>query len=156
MTIAIDVEDESWNAVPGLDALAPKAVRAAFAAAGTDAEDFDTSILFTDDAAIAALNAQWRGKDMATNVLSFPAGDMPRTGGEARPLGDIVLASGVIAREAAEQGKSLPDHTTHLIIHGVLHLLGYDHEDDGEADEMERLEAEILKGLGISDPYERQ
>ena len=71
-------------------------------------------------------------------------------------LGDIVLASGVVAREASQQGKSLPDHVAHLIVHGILHLLGHDHEDDDEADRMERLETEILKGLGISDPYERQ
>lgn len=156
MTIAIDVEDAGWEAIPGLDVLTRQAAAAAFTATGLIAEDFDTSILFTDDAAIAALNAQWRGKDHATNVLSFPAEDMPLPDGEPRPLGDIVLALGVVSREAADQGKTLPHHATHLIIHGMLHLLGYDHEDDGEAEEMEGLETEILKGLGISDPYERQ
>jgi probable rRNA maturation factor len=79
---------------------------------------------------------------------------MPIPEGEPRPLGDIVLSHGVIAREAAEQGKTLHDHTAHLIVHGVLHLLGFDHETDEEAGEMERLETDILKGLGISDPYE--
>ena len=117
----------------------------------------EVALLFTDDQAIAEINAEWRGKNAPTNVLSFPApADMPVPAGETRPLGDVVLAYGVVAREAADQGKTLRDHTTHLILHGVLHLLGYDHEDDEEAEEMERLEAGILKGLGISNPYERQ
>ncbi len=156
MTVAIAVEDEAWNAIPGLEHLTRATVAAAFAVTGVEEAGFDASILFADDAAMAALNGKWRGKAHATNVLSFPAEDMPLPDGEARPLGDIILASGVVAREAAQQGKSLPDHTTHLIIHGLLHLLGYDHQDDGEAREMEGLETEILKGLGISDPYERQ
>ena len=79
---------------------------------------------------------------------------MPVPEGESRPLGDIALAYGVIAREAAEQGKTLRDHTVHLIVHGTLHLIGYDHETDEEAEEMEQLETGILKGLGVSDPYE--
>ena len=156
MSLVIDVEDQGWEAIPNLEALTRRAVAAAFAATGVDERQFDTSILFTDDTAAAQLNKEWRGKDYATNVLSFPAGAMPLPVGEARPLGDIVLAAGVVAREATERGKTLPDHAAHLIIHGLLHLLGYDHEDGGEADAMERLEAEILKGLGISDPYERQ
>jgi probable rRNA maturation factor len=156
MTIVTDVEDESWSAIPDLEKLTRNAVMAAFAATGTEESKLETDILFTGDKEISALNLEWRGKDQATNVLSFPADDMPLPDGVARPLGDIVLAAGVIAREALEQGKTLPDHTTHLIIHGVLHLLGYDHENDGEAQEMERLETDILKGLGISDPYERK
>ena len=97
----------------------------------------------------------WRGQGKPTNVLSFPTpADLPVPQGEARPLGDIVLARGVIAREAIEQGKTLRDHTVHLIVHGTLHLLGFDHEADDDALEMEALEMSILKGLGISDPYE--
>ena len=153
MTVSIEVEDESWLALAGLDALAQKAVDAALAGASMK-EPGDVALLFTDDSAIAEINAEWRGKDKPTNVLSFPAPDMPLPEGEARHLGDIVLAHGVIAREAAEQGKTLHDHTAHLIVHGVLHLLGYDHETDAEAEEMERLEAAILNGLGIADPYE--
>ena len=156
MTVTIAVEDEAWNAIAELEHLTRGAVAAAFAATGVEEAGFDASIVFADDAAIAELNGKWRGKAHATNVLSFPAEDMPLPAGEAKPLGDIILAWGVVASEAAQQGKSLPDHTTHLIIHGLLHLLGYDHEDDGEALEMEGLETEILKGLGISDPYERQ
>lgn len=155
MTVAIAVEDEAWNAIPEIAHLTRSTIAATFGATGVAEADFDTSIVFSDDAAMAALNGKWRGKPHATNVLSFPAEAMPLPAGEAKPLGDIILASGVVAREAAGQGKSLPDHTTHLIIHGLLHLLGYDHEDDGEAREMEGLETEILKGLGISDPYER-
>lgn len=154
MNVSIEVEDESWLALAGLDALAQKAVDAALAGASVK-EPGEVALLFTDDSAIAEINAEWRGKDKPTNVLSFPAPDMPVPEGEARHLGDIVLAHGVITREAAEQVKTLHDHTAHLIVHGVLHLLGYDHETDAEAEEMERLEAAILSRLGIADPYER-
>jgi len=154
MTVSIEVEDESWLALAGLDVLARRAVAAALAGASI-AEPGDVALLFTDDAAIAEINAEWRGKEKPTNVLSFPAPDMPVPEGEARHLGDIVLAHGVIVREAGEQGKTLHDHTAHLIVHGVLHLLGYDHETDAEAEEMESLETSILNGLGIADPYER-
>lgn len=153
MTVSIEVEHEAWLALAGLDALARRAVAAALAGAG-DKSGGEVALLFTDDAAIADINLEWRGKNKPTNVLSFPAPDMPVPDGEFHPLGDIVLAHGVIAREAAEQGKTLHDHTAHLIVHGVLHLLGFDHEDGEEAEAMERLEADILKGLGISDPYE--
>jgi probable rRNA maturation factor len=156
MTLTIDVEDAGWHAIPALEELTRRAADATFAATDVKPEDFDTAILFADDESVKVLNAQWRGKDSATNVLSFPAPEGVRVPeGEAIPLGDIVLASGVVAREAAEQAKTLPDHATHLIIHGLLHLLGYDHESEEEATEMEGLETDILKGLGISDPYER-
>jgi len=156
MTISIEVEDEAWAGLPGLEQLAQSAVEAALAAADVDSAGFNVAILLTDDDAIAAINAEWRGMEKPTNVLSFPTPeDMPVPDGESRPLGDIVLAHGVISREAAEQGKSLRDHATHLIVHGTLHLVGYDHEGDGEAEEMEELETRILKGLGISNPYER-
>jgi probable rRNA maturation factor len=156
MTVSIEVEDEAWAALPGLEVLARAAVDAALAVALSSDAAVDVAVLFTDDKAIAEINAEWRGKDMPTNVLSFPTAEgMPVPEGEGRQLGDIVLAYGVIAHEAAEQGKTLRDHTAHLIVHGTLHLLGHDHEGDGEAEEMEALETRILKGLGISDPYER-
>ena len=137
MTISIEVEDEAWTRMlPGLEALTDTAVKAALAACGVSEHQTEVFVLFTDDSAIAELNDKWRGKP--------------------RPLGDIVLASGVIAAEALDAGKTLQDHCTHLIVHGCLHLLGYDHEDEAEAAEMEQLEIDILKGLGISDPYERQ
>ena len=155
MNVSIDVEDEAWQGLAGLEELARTAVAAAMAGARAE-DDCEVAVLFTDDSAIAAINAEWRGKDRPTNVLSFPTpDDLPVPEGESRPLGDVVLAHGVITREAEEQGKTLRDHTAHLIVHGVLHLLGYDHETDAEAEEMERLEAKILKELGISDPYER-
>lgn len=156
MIVAIDVEDDGWNAIPALEDLARAAVSTALAEAGVTGQNVEIAILFTGDATIAGLNAEWRGKPVPTNVLSFPAEAFPLPEGEARPLGDIVLAYGVVSSEAAEQGKNLPQHATHLIVHGVLHLLGFDHEDDDEASEMEALETRILKGLGISGPYERQ
>lgn len=156
MTVSIEVEDEAWARLPGLEELAQIAVGSALAGAKLGGAECDVAVLFTSDDAIAEINAEWRGKDKPTNVLSFPTPeDMPVPRGEPRPLGDIVLALGVITREAEVQGKSLRDHTAHLIVHGTLHLLGYDHESDIEAEEMEALETRILKGLGISDPYER-
>jgi probable rRNA maturation factor len=155
MTVSIEVEDEAWQALAGLDQLARTAVASALSGAGANGEEREIALLFTSDQSIAEINADWRGKNNPTNVLSFPASsDMPIPEGEPRPLGDIVLSHGVIAREAAEQGKTLHDHTAHLIVHGVLHLLGFDHETDEEAGKMEHLETSILKGLGISDPYE--
>ena len=155
MSVSIEVEDEAWRALDGLDQHARNAVGATLEGAGAVPGTVEIALLFTGDDAVAELNAQWRGKQGPTNVLSFPApAGMPVPKGEPRPLGDIVLAHGVIAREAADQGKTLHDHTAHLIVHGVLHLLGFDHETGAEAEDMERLEARILKGLGVSDPYE--
>lgn len=108
------------------------------------------SILLTDNTSIRDLNKRFRGKDLATNVLSFPA---PET---ARPqLGDIALAHGVCSAEAEAQGKTLVDHLSHLVVHGVLHLLGHDHEVDAQAEAMEARERIILAGLGVEDPYRR-
>jgi probable rRNA maturation factor len=151
MTLAIDIEDEAWDTIPGLSRLAEAAAAEALKGRGIDGA---VTLLFTTDDEMQALNKQWRGKDKATNVLSFPApGGMPVPAGETPPLGDIALGFQTVAREAAEQGKSLPHHTSHLIVHGMLHLLGYDHEEDGEAEEMENEEREILARLGIADPY---
>ncbi|MCB1380267.1 MAG: rRNA maturation RNase YbeY [Alphaproteobacteria bacterium] len=154
MTVEIDVEDAGWLAIAGLEALVRDAVAATFAAVDRNDADYDVSIVFAGDDTVAALNAEWRSKARPTNVLSFPAEPMPVPAGEPRPLGDMILAAGVVAAEAADQHKSLPAHTTHLIIHGLLHLMGYDHETDEDAMAMESLEKRILKGLGISDPYE--
>ena len=155
MSVSIEVEDDAWQQLPGLEAMTQIAICAALEATGL--AEAEVYVLFTDDQSIAELNAQWRGQAKATNVLSFPAPeDMPLPPGEPRPLGDIVLASGVVCREAEDQRKTLHDHAAHLIIHGVLHLLGHDHDDENEAAAMEQLEIGILKGLGISNPYERQ
>jgi probable rRNA maturation factor len=157
MIVSIEVEDEAWSALADLERVTERAVAAALAAVPDAGDSAAVDVLFTDDSAMTAINAEWRGKNSATNVLSFPTpDDMPITGEDERLLGDIVLASGVVSREAEEQGKTLHEHTVHLIVHGTLHLLGYDHADDAEAEEMEQLEAEILKGLGIPNPYERQ
>ena len=111
--------------------------------------DANVTILLADDARLQALNVAFRGKPGATNVLSFP-GSGPGAGDH---LGDIALALGVCAREAAEQGKTLAAHLQHLTAHGVLHLLGYDHETDAEAEAMEAQERLVLAGLGVADPY---
>jgi probable rRNA maturation factor len=111
------------------------------------------SVIFSDDAHVRTLNAGWRGRDKPTNVLSFPAFPHGRRGEVPPMLGDVVLAAETVAAEAASEGKRLTDHVTHLIVHGVLHLIGYDHETDAEAEEMEAMERRILAGLDISDPY---
>jgi probable rRNA maturation factor len=140
--IDIEIEDEAWSAaLPNAEALALEAAEAATAEGGM-------AILLTDDDAVAELNQRFRGKAGPTNVLSFPAPDN-REG----HLGDIALAYGVCAREAAEQGKSLAHHLQHLVAHGVLHLVGYDHQTETEAEEMEALERRILAGLNVPDPY---
>lgn len=146
--IAILVEAEGWHAVPELETVIRRAATAALA---TTDEPGDISLLLADDAAIRKLNAEFRKLDKPTNVLSFPAPEMPGEGSSA--LGDIALAYETCAREAAEEEKPLAHHLSHLVVHGVLHLLGYDHEDDAEADEMEALETEVLASLGIADPY---
>jgi probable rRNA maturation factor len=102
-----------------------------------------------------ALNRAWRGKDASTNVLSFPAGAMAH-GEEPCPLGDVVLAAETVQREAEGQAIPLADHAAHLVVHGMLHLLGFDHERDEEADAMEALETKVLSRLGIADPYEAE
>ena len=113
----------------------------------------ELSLVFADDATVQALNAEWRGKDKPTNVLSFPA--FPLKPGDKLPplLGDVILAFETVAREAAEEGKPLDHHVSHLVLHGFLHLLGYDHETDADAEVMEALETRILAKLAIPDPY---
>ncbi|WPZ35593.1 rRNA maturation RNase YbeY [Thalassobaculum sp. OXR-137] len=147
----ISLTAPAWEEVAAdLSALAERAVVATLDGAGATG-DLEVSLLLTDDAEQRALNRDHRGKDSSTNVLSFPAGFVPPAG--PRPLGDISLALETVVREAAEQDKSVADHVSHLLVHGTLHLLGYDHGDDDEAEEMEALEREILAGLGIADPY---
>ena len=142
--IEVEVEAGDWRgALPDPEATV---VRAATAALGATAGD--VVVLLTDDAAVRELNARFRGQDKPTNVLSFPA---PAA---ARPhLGDLVLAWGVCAAEAQDQAKTVADHLAHLVVHGVLHLLGRDHEIEAEAEAMEAEERTILASLGISDPY---
>jgi probable rRNA maturation factor len=146
-TVDISIQSPLWN-----DHNSEATVRRAIAAAAPrDTQDAELSVLLTDDAEIRTLNAQWRQQDKPTNVLSFP---VPDTGsGQSRLLGDIVIAYETTAREAESEHKPFEHHLSHLTVHGFLHLLGYDHESDDEAETMERLEREILARLDIADPY---
>lgn len=155
MTVAIDlaVEAEGWEALGDLDALVSRAVEAARATGGIAlSDDAELSVLLCDDATIRTLNRDWRGIDKPTNVLSFPAASpLPPA---ARPLlGDLAVALETVRREAMQDGKTVADHLSHLIVHGFLHLVGHDHETDREAEAMESLEIRVLAGLGIADPY---
>ncbi|MDK9695888.1 MAG: rRNA maturation RNase YbeY [Siculibacillus sp.] len=134
----------------------PLAEKVAAAVAARDElivpEGAELSLVLTDDARIRVLNRDWRGFDKPTNVLSFPAADADAE--DPGPLlGDVIVAHETMAREAEEEGRSLDDHVAHLLVHGLLHLFGFDHEDEAEAEEMEALETEILARLGIADPY---
>jgi probable rRNA maturation factor len=151
MAISVTIDRKAWKKIPALDSIARAAARAALAVAGSDARHCDLSIAFADDAAVACLNRRWRSLDKPTNVLSFPAAAGPQGGG--RFLGDIVLAAGVVAAEAREQGKKLSWHVSHLVVHAVLHLLGHDHHKPAAARKMEQLEIRALAMLSIADPY---
>lgn len=152
MIIDCAVETEWWTSQEHLEGLANVAIGSAVDQLNQSfGEDTEVSLLFTDDAQVQQLNLQWRQMNKPTNVLSFAAQE--GEGLETPVLGDIVLARETIERESAEQQKARDDHLTHLIIHGFLHLLGFDHETELEAEEMEKLETVILGGLGIADPY---
>jgi probable rRNA maturation factor len=148
--IDVEVEAEAWtDALPDAEAVVQTAADATLTGiAPSDVETPVVCVLLTDDDTVADLNQRFRGKAGPTNVLSFPAPANPEG-----QIGDIALAYGVCAREASEQRKTLSQHLMHLTVHGVLHLLGYDHEDDGEAEAMEALERSILETLGVPDPY---
>lgn len=152
-TIDIVIECDSWTACAGLEAGIERAALAALAASGvTIRPGAELAVLLADDATIAGLNARWRGKPQPTNVLSFPAAT-PEALAQSPMIGDIALAYETCAGEAVAEGKSLSDHLAHLVVHGTLHLAGYDHEQDAEAERMEALERQVLAGLGIADPY---
>lgn len=159
------IEDPRWEAL-GLEALATRAVAATFAHLNLPEAGLTLCVMGCDDARIAVLNGDFRAKPVPTNVLSWPSDDLsPEIEGEApvlpeagdaddpESLGDIAIAYDTCAREAAEADKPMTDHVTHLIVHGVLHLLGYDHVRDGDAARMEATEVAILARLGVSDPY---
>ena len=163
LEVAVDADDE-WDSSRSWDELARSAAEAALAESAfpqlaTIDRPVEISVLLTGDREVRALNAEWRGKDKPTNVLSFPMTDQAalQTTNIAGPevlLGDIILARGICAAEAAEKGVSIDQHAAHLIVHGTLHLLGYDHLDDEEAADMEAREVRALGRLGIADPYE--
>jgi probable rRNA maturation factor len=147
-TIDVEIDDPAWiTAAPNAAELVDQAAAATLKAALSVVEG-SLVVLLTDDATVQRLNRDFRAKDQPTNVLSFPA-----AANSEDHLGDVALAYGTCAAEAVAQGISLADHLRHLTAHGVLHLLGYDHEIDSEAEAMEALERRILAGLGIADPY---
>lgn len=156
--VEVVIDDPRWEEA-GLEALADRAARALLAELGIAAEECEISLLGTDDARIASLNASFRGRDAPTNVLSWPAvefdlpGHLPAE--EERPvfLGDVALAFGTCTEEARTANIPFRDHVLHLCVHGILHLLGYDHETDADAGRMESLEVKALASLGIPDPY---
>jgi probable rRNA maturation factor len=154
LRIDISVEAGAWPPTAELRRIAAEASQAALAVVSRKLlPGSELSLVFTDDASMQALNRQWRGKDKPTNVLSFPACD-PDGDTPAGPLlGDIVIALETTTREADLEGKPFSHHLTHLIVHGFIHLFGYDHETDSEAREMEELERRALAKLGIGDPY---
>ncbi len=166
-TVDLVIEDDGWcDALGGeLEMLVREAVRSALQAVDMEEHSVgaELAVLLTDDARIAVLNTEFRGKPTPTNVLSWPATEwaepadaealkqaLARSGGH---LGDVALALGVLRREAEEESKTLEDHLRHLIVHGVLHLLGYDHQTDEEAALMEARERAALATLGVADPY---
>ena len=153
----IEVETDvgtEWGDAVDWAALAAGAVRAALAQSRhAELRNSEVSVKLTSDAEVRALNAAWRGKDKATNVLSFPMAQEAELA-TAPMLGDIVLAHGVCAAEAAAKGIAVQTHAAHLMVHGMLHLLGYDHEtSDEEAEAMEEAERRALASIGIADPY---
>jgi len=166
MLTDIIIEDDRWREV-AFNALAETAAQATLAHLGMAADLFEIAVLACDDARIAELNADFRDKDKATNVLSWPSeergvavdGDVPALPEQGFPgmleeLGDIAISYDTCAREAAEAGKTIAEHVTHLMVHGTLHLLGYDHVRDKDATLMEGLETIILGKMGLADPYE--
>ncbi|GAB5501887.1 rRNA maturation RNase YbeY [Pyruvatibacter sp.] len=158
--LQIDIlrENGDWDTLDDVEKLIRTAVRAALQPSAGNAVDqvIEVSILLENDAALQALNKQWRNKDKPTNVLSFPAPPLPDAMlamQTERHLGDIALSFDTLAAEARTENKALSDHLQHLVVHGMLHLQGHDHQTPDEADEMEDLERRILADLGIGDPY---
>ncbi|MBP2311666.1 rRNA maturation RNase YbeY [Azospirillum soli] len=157
MAVDVAVSREAGDWADDAEWLAERAALAALTVTYDEDEGpAELSVVLADDALVHRLNREYRGKDKPTNVLSFALteAEEPEVDEDAPILlGDVILAWETVAREAAEQGKTPSDHMSHLVVHGVLHLLGYDHETDDEAEEMEQLEVQVLETLGIADPY---
>jgi probable rRNA maturation factor len=147
-SVDIQIASPKWDAQPSAEQTVREAIAAA--AAAVDAKDGEVSIMLTDDETIRTLNRDWRKIDKATNVLSFPA---PDTAGAERMFGDIVIAYETLVRECDEEDRIFPHHLAHLTVHGFLHLIGYDHQTDSEADAMEALESKIMIAMKRPDPY---
>lgn len=153
MTVQVEVqnacEDDTAPEIPTIKSWVTRA-----AGASRSQNDFEVSIRIVDAREMRALNNEYRGKDKPTNVLAFPTGDfVGLPAGMPAPLGDIIICASVVRDEAAEQGKAITDHWAHMLVHGTLHLLGYDHETQPEAAEMEELETRVLSEHGLADPY---
>jgi probable rRNA maturation factor len=147
---------ECWHGAPEVEAVIQRAIAAAAESVDDDVSEAELAIMLTDDSGIRTLNSNWRGIDKSTNVLSFPA--LQPTGARGpddapRMLGDIAIAYETMRKEADDEQKPFDHHLSHLAVHGFLHLIGYDHESDDEAEAMEALETEILAQLGIPNPY---
>lgn len=156
--IDISLDCPRWaEAVPGPEALCRRAADRALGAMSPAAGAVEVSIVLSDDAAVARLNREFRGHDGPTNVLAFPNAEAAGavTGPDAPPvlLGDVIVAYETVAAEAGASGTPIADHLAHLVVHGMLHLLGYDHADEPGARRMEALETELLAALGVADPY---
>ncbi len=154
LTVDILIEADGWQRLSEAEDTARRAIAAAASVADISDSRAELSVLFCDDETIAVLNGRWRGQEKPTNVLSFPA--LPLQGAatyEKAPLGDIAISYETLVREAGESGKNPSAHLAHLVVHGFLHLLGYDHQTDDEAERMERLERDILARIGVPDPY---
>ena len=162
LDVAIEADAE-WDSSTSLEELVSRAARAAIAESafpqlGASVRPVELSVRLTSDTEVQALNAHWRQKDRPTNVLSFPMAEsyeleQAEEEGPELMLGDVILAHGTCQREAAEKAISIEDHAAHLVVHGTLHLLGYDHGDPTQADDMEARETRALARLGIADPY---
>lgn len=159
VSLAIAVEAGEWGEVGAIEALAQTALAAAVRdLAEREGQPFpeeppEVSLVLADDAMMADINSQWRNQPKPTNVLSFPAFPLAPGGQPGPMLGDIILARETIEREAADLGKPVDEHITHLIVHGFLHLFGYDHIENSDAEKMEAIETRILTSLDLSDPY---
>ena len=149
--IDVIVRSARWRKRPTAKTIVKRAVLAAVEAISTPSTEL--AIVLTDDSAIQTLNRDWRGKNAPTNVLSFPAAAPGKSRSAPPYIGDIIIAYQTVAREAVAEGKPFNHHLAHLAVHGFLHLLGYDHENDRDAEKMERLERKILKRLAVPDPY---
>lgn len=151
--LEVKIDGDGWKQHCDLGKTITRSFEAAIALENLSLADIGVTIVLSDDATLAQLNDQWRSKPKPTNILSFPAPEGEKTESGKNYLGDMILAYGVVASEAGEQGKALETHLCHLVIHGALHLLGFDHLEDDAARQMEELERTAMKTLNLPDPY---
>ncbi len=159
LSVDVEITNSAWRGMHADPAaFCRHTLSAAFGFLDYPPRAYEVSVLLSDDAAQQTLNARYRGRDSSTNVLSFPSGESAENGfpdALPLPLGDISLAYETLVREAEAGGLSFADHFCHLLVHGMLHLAGYDHENDDDAEQMEMLELEVLASMGVKNPYQR-